>query len=47
MRVYWNCQGTEEFLLNCQTFAFDARFCNEPSEMGAGVYCFGKQTVHC
>ena len=41
LRVFWQCTGTENFLLDCPTVA--ATFCNEPHELGAGVYCFGKQ----
>lgn len=41
LRVFWNCQGTEKFLLDCPTL--DANFCNNPHHFGAGVYCFGKQ----
>ena len=41
--MFWNCKGTEKFLFDCPTVA--ATFCNEPHELGAGVYCFGKQNT--
>ena len=40
LRVFWNCEGTENFLIDCPTVAAD--FCNAPHETGAGVYCFGE-----
>ena len=42
LRVVWNCEGTEKFLLDCPTV--DANYCNSPLQIGAGVYCFGKQS---